>query len=47
VLAGLLVEAVRGGTLVALRDEEIVPEGFGHLARELADLLDPEVEPGP
>lgn len=47
VLAGLLAEAVRGGGLRPLRDEATVPDGYEHLARELADLLDPDVDPVP
>jgi len=47
VLADLLAECVRRGGLDPLRDEELVPDDYEHLARELADLLDPEIEPAP
>jgi hypothetical protein len=43
VLAGLLAQAVEQGRLDLLRDENSVPSEFEDRARELADLLDPEI----
>ena len=45
VLADLLAEGLRRGGLDPLRDESLVPDVYKQLARELADLLDPEIEP--
>jgi len=47
VLADLLAAGVRGAGLAPLRDESAVADGYEQLARELADLLDPEVDPVP
>lgn len=43
VLVDLLAQAVEQGRLDLLRDENRVPSEFGNRARELADLLDPEI----
>lgn len=45
VLADLLAEGLDGAGLGLLLDEDRVPEGYRVLARELAELLDPETVP--